>query len=230
MELAAKERLVIWVALTILLIATIYPPIQVTASYHNSSGILSFHRVVRYEFLFTNTVTEIYYSRLLLQYLIILAITVCIIATLIFKRKGNEKQLGQQISKLTLVNKGLRGKVDTLHRESERSKRDQLQLENSLKQQCCGLASAKETLDKQIAQSSRDKELLAEQETIQERLNAHIAKLTADNEQLLYEIESDHPIEELKLSKEEESERSSIVESNFNEKLKEIAEVLKRLD
>ena len=229
MEINAKERLVLYVALTIILIATIYPPILVTASYQSSSGVPSFQRVVHYEFLFTNTVKEIHYSRLFFQYVIIFVTTFCIIAMLIFIRKGTRKHLWEQISKFTLINKGLQDEIVTLHQEADKSKRQQLQIEKSLKQQRDELASTKEALNKQIAQSRHEKELLAKQDAIHEELNAQMAKLMANNEKLPHEIRSSHPIEELKSSKAKKSKRSSIINPLNEKKLKELADILKRL-
>ena len=229
MEINAKERMVLYVALTIILITSIYPPIQVTASYQSSSGIPTFQRAVRYEFLFTNTVKNIHYSRLFFQYVIIFVITFCIIAMLIFMRKGTRKHLWQQVSKLTLINKGLQGEIVTLHQEADKSMRQQLQIEKSLKQRSDELDATKEALNKQIAQSKHEKELLAKQDAIHEGLNAQISKLMANNEIVPYEIISSHPIEELELSKAKKSKRSSIINPRDEKKLKELADMFKRL-
>jgi hypothetical protein len=229
MEINAKERLVLYVALTIILIATIYPPILVTASYQSYSGVPSFQRVVRYEFLFTNTVKEIHYSRLFFQYMVIIVITFCIIAMPFFISKVPMNHSWQQIAKYTLENKCLRDEVNALHQENEKSKSQQLQLEKSLKQQRGELASTKEALNKQIAQSKHEKELLVKQDAIHEELNVQMAKLIANNEKLPHEIRSSHPIEELKSSKAKKSKRSSIINPLNEKKLKELADILKRL-
>lgn len=214
MGIFVKERLVLWVALTLIVISTLYPPIQVTASYQSSSGVPSFHREIRYDFLFTSTVKNIHYGRLFFQYLMIFVISFCIIAMPFFISKVTMNHSWQQISKLTLENKCLQDEVNALHQANEKSKKQQFHLEKPLKQQDSELASAKEARKRQITESSRDKDLLSEQEPTH-----------GSNEKKQHKIGS----EDLEESKAKTKRRSTIIKPLDEKKLKELSELLKRL-
>lgn len=91
------------------------------------------------------------------------------------------------------------------------------------------MVSAKDALREQIAQASRNKQLLDEQQAIHEQLNAQLTDMTAGNEKLQQDIETAPPIEEPEISKAADSEPPSTISPLHEEKLKDIADILKRL-
>ena len=247
-----KEKMVLWVGVVIIVIITIYPPVQSTVSYQSSSGVSTFRQVVRYKFLFTDSMEKIHRGRLLLQYLAVLIITASIVVILIFARRHTNERLNSQIAELAAANKKLRHKSSELNRSDESLKEHRRQLEQRVKQQSCELAAANEKLHQQIAECSRSKELLAERTTeltatkeklqhqttehreLEEHLNGQISELAAVNEKLqmelklLQEIGTGNLLEELK-STAQVDEPTDIINPFDPQKLKYLAELAKRL-
>ena len=147
-----KEKMVFGVGVVIIVIITLYPPVQSTVSYQSPSGVPTFRQVVRHEFILTDSVEEIHRSRLILQYLAVLIITASIMVILFFTRKQTDQRLSGQVAELAAVNKKLRHKLNELNQSDRGLKEDQHQLEQHIEQKSRELAAANENLQQQVSE------------------------------------------------------------------------------
>lgn len=242
-----KEKIVLWIAVAIIVIITIYPPVHDTVSYQGSSGVLNTYQVVHYKLLFTESVKRINHSRLLLQYLVVSIIMGGIMATLIFTRRQIEQRREQQIAALAAARKNLLIESAKLNLANKKWEEYRNQLEKHLKQQSCEFEAAKEKLQKQIAERKQDEELITERTAelsasneelqrqitehteFEERLNVQVAELAATKGELQHEIDKDNLPEEQNENAAQDEEAMDGIKPFDPQKIRDLAELAKRL-
>jgi len=148
--MGSREKKVLCAAVVILIIATIWPPATDTVVYRKSSSVSSIRSAVYYEFLFTKSAKEIHYSRLALEYLLVLFVTTGALIALASKHKHSDERISQQISDLTEAKKQLKGKVARAGWENENLRERQVLLETRIEQLSASLAKQKETKEQAV--------------------------------------------------------------------------------
>ena len=78
--LNVKQLVALWIGITIIALMGIFPPVKKTATKPELSPP-SYRQVVAYDFLFTDSLNEIEYQRLLIQWLISAIITAGLVVT-----------------------------------------------------------------------------------------------------------------------------------------------------
>lgn len=78
--LNVKQLVTLWIGITIIALMGTFPPVKKTVTRPQSSTP-SYHQVIAYNFLFTESPSEIEYQRLLIQWLITAIITTGLVVT-----------------------------------------------------------------------------------------------------------------------------------------------------
>ncbi|MCX5635074.1 MAG: hypothetical protein NTW55_04420 [Planctomycetota bacterium] len=78
--LNAKQLVALWIGITIIALMGIYPPVKKMVT-KSELSTPSYRQVVTYDFLFTGSLNEIEYQRLLIQWLITAIITTGLVVT-----------------------------------------------------------------------------------------------------------------------------------------------------
>lgn len=226
-----KERIVLWLSVVIIVIITIYPPTHRTESYKSPSGIPIYHQVVEYKSLFKEPVGQIYWNRLLFQYVVVFIITSGIMALLAFIRRETNERLRGKISELAAVHKKFRHKISELNRSNVSLKKQRDKLEQHMKQQGCKLAATNEQLEQQIAERKESEEKLKE---YHEQLKGQVEQLTAElvtaRERGQQQVAEHRESEEMTREETEEASGVTCPSRPLDEgKLRSLAEMVKRL-
>jgi hypothetical protein len=226
-----RIQLIILAALAAMLLMTIWPPVT-AMSYDNSSGIVKISPVIRYEYLFTKSDTEINYCRLLLQFLIAAIagawlvvsqrkVSVSKVAELsvandklrehITKGKQAWEQLRQRAVELKIEKENLGCQINELRNAEQKWQTYRAHLEQRVEQQNAELASANIKLQDEAARYKQAEEkLTAAGEQIQQEI--------AERRQLEESLE--RQITELRSANEKlqcESDKSKMLEEQFLE-------------
>jgi len=78
--LNVKQLAVLWIGITIIALMGIFPPVKKVMTMPQTFTP-SYHQVVAYDFLFTESLSEIEYQRLLIQWLITATVTIGLVIT-----------------------------------------------------------------------------------------------------------------------------------------------------
>lgn len=189
-----KQKLVLVLGAAALILVVVFPPVRSTVSYQGTSGVTNVRPEIHYEFLFNESSKDIHFSRLFLQCLIVLIVTVAII--FMCKRpKGYHRQLEQKIAELMASRKLQRAEsqheqvekeLTTANKKLERQLKQRGRAEEALTKLATQLTAANEKLQQQIAERTQ-----AEQ-----HLDQQTAELGKANEKLQREITQLHRSEQ----------------------------------
>lgn len=197
-----SKQLIILAALAITLFITIFPPVHST-SYDNSDGIARVRPAIQYKYLFEKSPKEIYYNRLLLQYLIVSIITIGLILVSektskslavqvtqtsaaneklrksLTKTLSSEKNLKQQQTEFTTEKQSLKNQIDELRKSKQQWQKYRDQLEQHIEKQSTELTSLKQHIQNQ----------LTEQQKIEEYSKQQVLELTKEKENFQSRLE-----------------------------------------
>ena len=118
-----KQKLILFVGSITIALMVIYPPLRYTVSKQTPDGV-SAYTEVRYERLFSESVNKVYYSRLALQGIIVLAVTFGLFAIFGRTQKSAAKRVGvlaeinenfqQEIEEGARIEKKLRKRIEEM--------------------------------------------------------------------------------------------------------------------
>ncbi|MFC1782781.1 hypothetical protein ACFL02_04255 [Planctomycetota bacterium] len=134
-----KQKLVLFVGFIAIALMVIYPPIRFTVSKQTPYGV-SAHTEFRYERLFSESINKVYYSRLILQGIIVLAVTFGLFA--IFGR--TQKSAAKRVGILAEINENLQQEIE-----------EGVRIENRLRKRIAEMTSANEKLRREINEVSK---------------------------------------------------------------------------
>ena len=173
--------MILLTVLLAMLLMALLPPVN-TVSYYYSGETVKINPIIRYEFLFSKLCKEINYSRLLLQYLIVL-----IAGTwFVLYRRQADASLAKRVTKLSASNYNLQQYVTEGNHEAEQ-----------LKQKTAELTAAKEKLGRQVNELkySEQKWHIC-RDKLEQNVNERLSELSKAKSQLEQQIAERRQIEE----------------------------------